>query len=187
MQSDAGGRHLTTISVDTSANGTRRCGGTATSTSGPWSRTAVPDRSAEAEPGRRDRRCQLCHCVLSRYNEQPYCSGCSRSALSRPQPPAPCVPTEVWARADVQKALFTRDFGRLCHLVRVAGDLRQSDMADLTGLSQAFLSMLESGTRRLTNIDKIVELLAGLNTPVELTGPMLRMPNWMPDPDGRRG
>lgn len=50
-------------------------------------------------------------------------------------------------------------------------------MAELTGLSQAFLSMLESGGRRLTNIDKVVELLVGLNTPVELTGPMLRMAN----------
>jgi hypothetical protein len=49
-------------------------------------------------------------------------------------------------------------------------------MAALTGLSQAFLSMLESGVRRLTNIDKIVELLAGLNTPAELAGPMLQPP-----------
>lgn len=56
-------------------------------------------------------------------------------------------------------------------------------MAELTGLSQAFLSMLESGARRLTNIDKIVELLLGLNTPVELTGPMLRIANWMDDPE----
>ncbi|MEU6228161.1 helix-turn-helix transcriptional regulator [Streptomyces sp. NPDC047042] len=68
----------------------------------------------------------------------------------------------------------------------MAGDLRQSDMAELTGLSQAFLSMLESGARRLTNIDKIVELLGGLDTPAELTGPMLRMPNRMDEPDGWR-
>jgi transcriptional regulator with XRE-family HTH domain len=59
-------------------------------------------------------------------------------------------------------------------------------MAVLTGLSQAFLSMLESGARRLTNIDKIVELLAGLKTPAELTGPMLRLPNRRGDePDER--
>lgn len=76
----------------------------------------------------------------------------------------------------MQEALFTRDFGRLCQLVRVAGDLRQSDMAVLTRLSQAFLSTLESGGRRLTNIDKIVELLPGLGAPAKLTGPMLRMP-----------
>ncbi|MCZ0990414.1 helix-turn-helix transcriptional regulator [Streptomyces diastatochromogenes] len=41
-------------------------------------------------------------------------------------------------------------------------------MAELTGLSQAFLSMLESGRRRLTNIDKIVEFLTGLGVPAEL-------------------
>ncbi|WP_223124592.1 transcriptional regulator [Streptomyces sp. TRM68367] len=47
-------------------------------------------------------------------------------------------------------------------------------MALLTGLSQAFLSMLESGQRRLTNIDRIIVLLDGLNAPVDITGPMLR-------------
>ncbi|MCM2579734.1 helix-turn-helix transcriptional regulator [Streptomyces sp. MTZ3.1] len=47
-------------------------------------------------------------------------------------------------------------------------------MAVLTGLSQAFLSMLEAGTRRLTNVDKVVQLLEGLGVPIELTGPMLR-------------
>ncbi|WP_229882058.1 helix-turn-helix domain-containing protein [Streptomyces alanosinicus] len=96
--------------------------------------------------------------------------------------------SEVWSSTDVQEALFARDFGRLCQLVRVAGQLRQSDMAELTGLSQAFLSMLESGARRLTNIDKIIELLAGLDTPAALTGPMLRMPNSKGDePDERHG
>ncbi|MFE9997504.1 helix-turn-helix domain-containing protein [Streptomyces avermitilis] len=76
---------------------------------------------------------------------------------------------EVWKRVDVQEALRARDFGRVCLLVRIGSSLRQSDMAELTGLSQAFLSMLESGVRRLTNIDKIVQLLAGLDTPAELT------------------
>ncbi|MDN0193879.1 helix-turn-helix domain-containing protein [Streptomyces sp. S.PNR 29] len=139
--------------------------------------------------GQHARRCRRCQCVLSRYNEEEYCSGCSRRTRHQPEP-VPSVPSDVWARPDVQEALFARDFGRLCQLVRVAGDLRQSDMAALTGLSQAFLSMLESGARRLTNIDKIVELLAGLKTPKELTGPMLRphAPNagWRGDePDER--
>ncbi|MFI2204736.1 helix-turn-helix domain-containing protein [Streptomyces sp. NPDC020192] len=71
--------------------------------------------------------------------------------------------------------------------MRIASDLRQSDIAELTGLSQAFLSMLESGTRRLTNIDKIVELLAGLDAPVEITGPMLRMPNRTVGPGNSHG
>ncbi|MFF3337834.1 XRE family transcriptional regulator [Streptomyces flavidovirens] len=41
-------------------------------------------------------------------------------------------------------------------------------MAHLTGLSQSFLSMLESGARRLTNIDKIIDFLTGLDTPADL-------------------
>ncbi|NUK18135.1 helix-turn-helix domain-containing protein [Streptomyces lunaelactis] len=84
--------------------------------------------------------------------------------------------TDVWRQTEVQEALAARDFGRLCHLVRVRSSLRQSDMAELTGLSQAFLSMLETGVRRLANIDRIVRLLEGLEVPIELTGPMLRAP-----------
>ncbi|MEU0166809.1 helix-turn-helix transcriptional regulator [Streptomyces iakyrus] len=137
--------------------------------------TPPPARDTGTGTPESTRRCQDCQCILSRYNEEPYCSSCSRR--TRQQFGAtPYVPTDVWNRSDVQQALITHDFGRLCQLVRIAGDLRQSDMAELTGLSQPFLSMLESGARRLTNIDKIVVLLAGLNTPAELTGPMLRMP-----------
>ncbi|MET8677116.1 transcriptional regulator [Streptomyces sp. NPDC004647] len=66
-----------------------------------------------------------------------------------------------------------RDFGTLCQLVRQLGALRQEDIVALTSLSQPFLSMLETGARRLTNIDKIIMLLEGLAVPNELTGPML--------------
>ncbi|MEU9987844.1 helix-turn-helix transcriptional regulator, partial [Streptomyces sp. NPDC048045] len=52
--------------------------------------------------------------------------------------------------------------------------MRQDDLALLTGLSQPYLSMLESGQRRLTHIDKIVTLLNGMDAPTALTGPMLR-------------
>jgi transcriptional regulator with XRE-family HTH domain len=62
----------------------------------------------------------------------------------------------------------------MCQLVRQYGGVRQDDIAAITGLSQAFLSMLESGARKLTNIDKIIQLLDGLDAPAELTGPMLR-------------
>ncbi|MEU7576744.1 helix-turn-helix transcriptional regulator [Streptomyces sp. NPDC041068] len=54
-------------------------------------------------------------------------------------------------------------------LVRQHGSLRQDDVAQLTGLSQAFLSMLEAGRRRLTNIDKIAEFLSGLGVPPEIS------------------
>ena len=118
-------------------------------------------------------RCSRCGCRLSRYNSDSRCGGCQRVPAGLP-PRQPRVLPEVWADAGVQAALAARDFGRLCTLVRAASGLRQDDMVTLTGLSQPFLSMLETGARRLTNIDKIIILLDGLGTPAELTGPMLR-------------
>lgn len=47
-------------------------------------------------------------------------------------------------------------------------------MAQITGISQPFLSMLESGTRRLTNIDKIIKFLTGLGVPADLAAFPLR-------------
>ncbi|MGW0537646.1 helix-turn-helix domain-containing protein [Streptomyces sp. NPDC003032] len=117
--------------------------------------------------------CGLCRCRLSRYNREDLCAGCSRD--HRRQEPAECtVPTGVWQLPDVRQALVNREFGRMCLLIRQHGGVRQDDIAAITGLSQAFLSMLESGARKLTNIDKIIQLLDGLQAPPELTGPMLR-------------
>lgn len=119
------------------------------------------------------RRCITCQCRLSRYNSDDVCSGCARSKIEE-QSASPTVPPHVWDHQDVRDALVDRNFGRLCQLVREYGRLRQEDMAHLTELSQPFLSMLESGQRRLTNIDRIIVLLNGLNAPLDVTGPMLR-------------
>lgn len=126
------------------------------------------------------RRCITCQCRLSRYNSDDVCSGCARSGIED-QSASPTVPPQVWAHQDVGDALVGRDFGRLCQLVREYGRLRQEDMALLTELSQPFLSMLESGQRRLTNIDRIIVLLNGLNAPIDVTGPMLRPTPIAPD------
>ncbi|MFI6009064.1 helix-turn-helix domain-containing protein [Streptomyces sp. NPDC051243] len=121
----------------------------------------------------RPRRCIECACQLSRYNREDCCSACLRGRQVT-APASRCVPEQVWEVPEVRLALAERDFGRLCTLVRTLGGLRQDDMVTLTGLSQSFLSMLERGERRLTNIDRIVQLLAGLKVPLELTGPILR-------------
>ena len=92
-----------------------------------------------------------------------------------PEAAVPGIPADVWEDPLAQQALVERNFGALCLRLRELTSLRQDDLALLTGLSQPYLSMLESGRRRLTNIDKIVELLAGLQVPTELTGPMLRV------------
>lgn len=116
------------------------------------------------------RLCSLCRCRLSRYNREDVCSGCSRDNRQT----ARSVPTDIWQLPDVRQAMVNREFGRMCQLIREHAGIRQDDIAAITGLSQPFLSMLESGTRKLTNIDKIIELLDGLQAPPELTGPILR-------------
>ncbi|GGP40241.1 helix-turn-helix domain-containing protein [Streptomyces abikoensis] len=121
------------------------------------------------------RLCGRCEGRLSRYNRENYCNRCLRHLYEAELAP-PFVPPHVWQLSDVQRSLIDRNFGCLCLLIRKHGELRQEDVAALTGLSQAFLSMLEAGVRRLTNIDKIVQLLDGLQAPMELTGPMLRSP-----------
>jgi transcriptional regulator with XRE-family HTH domain len=115
----------------------------------------------------RQHRCAACRCALSRYNTEDLCAPCSR-AISCPTPEGPRVPDHVWDDPEVRHALTHWDFGRASRLVRQQGTLRQVDMASLTGLSQAFLSSLESGGRRLTNIDRIIQFLSGLGTPPDL-------------------
>ncbi|MFF0131569.1 helix-turn-helix domain-containing protein [Streptomyces mirabilis] len=112
------------------------------------------------------RSCDRCGGQLSNYNTDTVCFACARSRAMEEH--TPIVTESVWLNLDVRNALEAWDFGQACRLIRLRGDLRQDDMAQLTGLSQAFLSMLESGSRRLTNIDKIVQFLAGLGVPAEL-------------------
>ncbi|MFJ8506319.1 helix-turn-helix domain-containing protein [Streptomyces avermitilis] len=131
---------------------------------------------ADARPSGSTRRCANCGCRLNRYNDGLRCFACSRG-VTLPEASVPAIPLDVWSDREVQQALVERDFGALCLRVRGLTCMRQEDLVLLTGLSQPFLSMLESGRRKLTNIDKIVDLLAGLEVPEELAGLMLRKPD----------
>lgn len=122
------------------------------------------------------RDCERCGCRLSRYNPDGSCSACTRSGAPE-EASLPGVPERVWQHADVRHALAELDFGLASRLIRERGSLRQEDVARLTGLSQAFLSMLESGRRRLTNIDKIIEFLEGVGAPAGLVRIPLRRPS----------
>ncbi|SOE32516.1 Helix-turn-helix [Streptomyces sp. OK228] len=112
------------------------------------------------------RNCDRCGGQLSTYNTNTLCFACDRSRNLDVH--TPIVPDHVWSDPSVRDALAAWDFGSASRLIRLLGSLRQDDMAQLTGLSQAFLSMLESGDRRLTNVDKIIEFLTGLGIPAGL-------------------
>ncbi len=123
------------------------------------------------------RRCGRCGCLLSAYNRDELCAACTRAALP-PAEETPRVPVRVWADPEVREALAAWNFGQVSRLVRQRGSIRQEDVAQLTGLSQGFLSMLESGARRLTSIDRIVDFLDGLSVPADL----VRVPRRRPVP-----
>ena len=121
------------------------------------------------------RRCGRCGCLLSAYNRDELCAACTRAALP-PAEETPRVPIRVWADPEVREALAAWNFGQVSRLVRQRGSIRQEDVAQLTGLSQGFLSMLESGARRLTSIDRIVDFLDGLSVPADLVRAPRRRP-----------
>ena len=123
------------------------------------------------------RRCGRCGCLLSAYNTDELCAACTRAALP-PAEETPRVPVRVWADPEIREALAAWNFGQVSRLVRQRGSIRQEDVAQLTGLSQGFLSMLESGARRLTSIDRIVDFLDGLSVPADL----VRVPRRRPVP-----
>lgn len=116
--------------------------------------------------------CADCGCRLSQYNQDDRCAACARDR--RFDQSGPRVPDAVWHDAEVQTAIATWDFGRASRLIRTRASLRQDDMAHMTGLSQGFLSMLEAGTRRLTNLDKVAKFLSGIETPHALLPPPFR-------------
>ncbi|WP_280674344.1 helix-turn-helix transcriptional regulator [Kitasatospora sp. MAA19] len=74
----------------------------------------------------------------------------------------------------MRSALADLDFGELSKRLRGIVPLRQEDMAELTGLSQGYLSRLEAGRTKLTHVDRIVEFLDAIGAPAELVSLPLR-------------
>ncbi|MEU9155389.1 helix-turn-helix transcriptional regulator [Streptomyces sp. NPDC048417] len=122
---------------------------------------------------RNPRTCAGCGCRLSQYNLDERCAACARTKGWEPQP-VRSIPDVVWTDRDIQTAITAWDFGRASRLIRERAGLRQEDMASMAGLSQGFLSMLEAGSRRLTNLDKVARFLDGIGTPDALLAPPFR-------------
>jgi transcriptional regulator with XRE-family HTH domain len=120
-----------------------------------------------ADRGRSKRVCGDCGAALSIYGDEDRCAPCQRTLLDlhRSLPP---IPAQVWADREIRDALAGWDFGTVARLVRRHAGLRQEEVAELTGLSQGFLSQLESGRSQLVNIHKIIGFLDGLDTPTDL-------------------
>ncbi|WP_431781241.1 helix-turn-helix domain-containing protein [Streptomyces chumphonensis] len=132
------------------------------------------------------RTCADCGCRLSVHNDGTRCAVCTRKAGRDAEVAGPHVPPSAWDDPELRAAVHAWDFGRASRLLRAACSLRQEDMAALTGLSQSFLSMLESGSRRLTSLDKVAGFLSGVAAPDALLPQPAREHLDPPRPAARR-
>jgi transcriptional regulator with XRE-family HTH domain len=76
----------------------------------------------------------------------------------------------MWLDTEVGRALDALDFGLLSRLLRERTGMRQEDFAALAGVSQSYLSQLESGARRLTRMDRAAAFLRGIGAPAGKVG-----------------
>ncbi|MEE4543952.1 helix-turn-helix transcriptional regulator [Streptomyces sp. V4-01] len=113
-------------------------------------------RWAESRRETVENRCPDCAARLSRYSDQPRCAACTRGSA---------LPAGIWEHPALAAALAEWDFGALFRQVRAATGISQGTLAELTGLSQGAISQLEAGTRRLTHIDRVRDVLRALQVP----------------------
>ncbi|MFI6781948.1 DUF5919 domain-containing protein [Micromonospora sp. NPDC050276] len=75
------------------------------------------------------------------------------------------VPPSLWDATDMIDALAARDIARVFRLVQRATRASQTHLGVATGLSQAQVSEITSGTRRVSSIDVLTRICTGLAMP----------------------
>ncbi|MET8260741.1 DUF5919 domain-containing protein [Micromonospora sp. NPDC005205] len=75
------------------------------------------------------------------------------------------VPPSLWDTTDMIDALAARDIARVFRLVQRATRASQTHLGGATGLSQAQVSEIISGTRRVSSIDVLTRICTGLAMP----------------------
>jgi transcriptional regulator with XRE-family HTH domain/tetratricopeptide (TPR) repeat protein len=104
------------------------------------------------------RPCGKCGRPLSRYNDADYCSGCARGATAWPGP-ANTAADEIGSRI---------------RAIRLRRGLTQQVVAGLCGISAGYLSMLETGKRRVERYSLVTDLAVALQVaPAELVPRLL--------------
>ncbi|MEU7901415.1 DUF5919 domain-containing protein [Actinoplanes sp. NPDC049118] len=77
------------------------------------------------------------------------------------------VPTQVWKTNDMLDALAARDIAQVFRLIQRATRVSQTHLGVATGLSQAQVSEIIGGTRRVSSIDVLTRICTGLRIPAE--------------------
>ena len=75
------------------------------------------------------------------------------------------VPAAIWDRADVLEVLARRDIGQLLRTMQAETGATQTQLGTAIGLSQAQVSEVISGGRRITSVDVLARIVRGLDIP----------------------
>lgn len=104
------------------------------------------------------RRCSVCGCMLSRYNDTGHCGACSR----RPQlPPA----DSLWATAQARQALSRWDVGVILGLYRRHTGATQARIAQAVGIHQSEVSRLERGLKQIRDRQQVLTWTRAFGVP----------------------
>lgn len=121
------------------------------------------------------RRCEGCGATLSRYNDAKLCASCGKKDV-RPGRPAPTVAVartkETWLYVGHAAVAPPDDsaVGDLMRAYRAAHHLTQTELAAKLGFDPSYISYVETGKRKMRDIDQLRRVAAVLDIPEEELG-----------------
>lgn len=114
---------------------------------------------------RKRQQCRSCGDGAAIETAAGLCAGCARAAGFRRPLPAGFFTTPM-----MRTALFDHDFAAVFAAIRIRTGLSQTQLAALVGLSQARVSEVEAGARRLTGAKLVARISTVFAVPAELLG-----------------
>lgn len=120
-------------------------------------------------------RCDRCGSYLSRYTDGPLCAPCSSTTQAdaggdvRPWEP-PTDSAWLWTSATADAVLATRDLAQILRAYRRTNNISQRQLADRLGFDPSYVSMLERGTRTLSDRVTLSRIAEQLGIPPHALG-----------------
>lgn len=121
------------------------------------------------------RLCPACRKTrLSRYNSDPLCAPCMRSARTAPEQTEFGALVWLWDSRPMRVALARADLAALMAIFRAASGLSQHRLAEIIGWSQSSLSLFESGRREtLYDVRVLLRFADAVDMPREALLPLV--------------
>src|SRR5262249_7874161 len=115
------------------------------------------------------RTCRICQGLLSRYNPDSVCAGCTRQIATTPP-----FPIWLWDSVPLRQAFAKLDLGAALTIIRTAPGLSQLEFATLLGWSQSAVARAETGQREsLYDLRRLFEVVDAVDMPRTALIPLL--------------